>query len=92
MSGRKFSERVEYTVGKGEMARYEQFLLFLQCFQKIFYCRHVENKGLLVWERVKQVHSNFIEFSELERNTIYQLKVVLIQICFKLREKDSEYS
>ena len=32
-NGRKFSERVENTVGKGEIARYEQFLLFLQCFQ-----------------------------------------------------------
>ena len=31
---RKFSERVENTVGKGEIARYEQFLLFPQCFQK----------------------------------------------------------
>ena len=25
---------VENTVGKGEIARYEQFLLFPQCFQK----------------------------------------------------------
>ena len=32
--GRKFSKRVENTVGKGEIARYEQFLLFPQCFQK----------------------------------------------------------
>ena len=31
---RKFSERVENTVGKGEIACYEQFLLFPQCFQK----------------------------------------------------------
>ena len=31
---RKFSQRVENTVGKGEIARYEQFLLFTQCFQK----------------------------------------------------------
>ena len=30
--GRKFSERLEYTVGKGEIARYEQFLLFPQFF------------------------------------------------------------
>ena len=29
------SERVENTVGKGEIARYEQFLLFTQCFQKL---------------------------------------------------------
>ena len=33
-NGRKFSERVENTVGKGEIARYKQFLLFPQCFQK----------------------------------------------------------
>ena len=33
-NGRKFSKRVENTEGKGEIARYEQFLLFPQCFQK----------------------------------------------------------
>ena len=33
-NGRKLSRRVENTVGKGEIARYEQFLLFPQCFQK----------------------------------------------------------
>ena len=32
--GRELSQRVENTVGKGEIARYEQFLLFPQCFQK----------------------------------------------------------
>ena len=31
---RKFSQGVENTLGKGEIARYEQFLLFPQCFQK----------------------------------------------------------
>ena len=31
---RKLSKRVENTVGKGEIARYEQFLLFPKCFQK----------------------------------------------------------
>ena len=31
---RKFSKQVENTVGKGEFASYEQFLLFPQCFQK----------------------------------------------------------
>ena len=34
--GRKFSERVENIVGKGEIVRYEQFLLFPQCFPKTF--------------------------------------------------------
>ena len=33
-NGRKFFKQVENTVGKGEIARYEQFLLFPQCFQK----------------------------------------------------------
>ena len=32
--GRKFSKRVENTAEKGEIARYEQFLLFPQYFQK----------------------------------------------------------
>ena len=33
-NGRKLSKQVENTVGKGEIARYEQFLLFPQCLQK----------------------------------------------------------
>ena len=32
-NGRKLSKWVENTVGKGEIARNEQFLLFPQCFQ-----------------------------------------------------------
>ena len=33
-NGRKFSKMIENTVRKGEIARYEQFLLFSQCFKK----------------------------------------------------------
>ena len=33
-NSRKFSKQVENTAGKGEIARYEQFLLFPRCFQK----------------------------------------------------------
>ena len=33
-NGGNLSERIENTVGKEEIARYEQFLLFPQCFQK----------------------------------------------------------
>ena len=33
-NGRKFFKWLENTVGKREIARYEQFLLFPQCFQK----------------------------------------------------------
>ena len=48
---RKFSKRVENTVGKGEIAHYEQFLLFPQCFQKA--CFPGASKGVIVWEWVK---------------------------------------
>ena len=33
-NSRKLFKQVENTVGTGEIARYEQFLLFSQCFQK----------------------------------------------------------
>ena len=45
-SGRKLSKWVENTMGKGEIAYYEQFLHFPQCFQKT--CT-----AGLVWERIK---------------------------------------
>ena len=47
-NGRKLSKRVENTVGKGEIARYEQFLLFPQRFQKV--CFPGASKGVIVWE------------------------------------------
>ena len=50
-NGRKLSKRVENTVGKGEIARYEQFLLFPECFQKA--CFPGAPKGVTVWEWVK---------------------------------------
>ena len=49
-NGRKLSKWVENTVGKGEIARYEQFLLFPQCFQKA--CFPGASKGIIVWEWV----------------------------------------
>ena len=44
-NGRKFSKPVENSAGKGEIARYEQFLLFPQCFQKT-YMQTRKNQGL----------------------------------------------
>ena len=38
-------------MGKGEIACYEQFLLFQQCFQKA--CFPGASKGVIVWEWVK---------------------------------------
>ena len=46
----KLSKWVENTVGKGEIARYEQFLLFPQCFQKA--CFPGASKGVILWEWV----------------------------------------
>ena len=51
-NGRELSKWVENTVGQGEIARYQQFLLFLQCFQKT--CTEDILKPGLVWERVKE--------------------------------------
>ena len=53
-NGRKLSKWVENTVGKGEIARYEQFLLFPQCFQKA--CFPEASKGVIVWEWVNPSH------------------------------------
>ena len=51
-NGRKLSDWVENTVGKGEIAHYEPFLLFPQCFQKA--CFPGASKGVIVWEWVKE--------------------------------------
>ena len=56
---RKFSKRVENTVGKGEIAHYEQFLLFPLCFQKA--CFQGTLKDVIVWEWVKQQFLSFIK-------------------------------
>ena len=50
-NGRKLSKREENTVGNGEIARYEQFLIFPQSFQKA--CFPGASKGVIVWEWVK---------------------------------------
>ena len=41
---------VENTVGNGEIARYEQFLLFPECFQKA--CFPGASRAVIVWEWV----------------------------------------
>ena len=55
-NGRNFFKWVENTVGKGEIAHYEQFLLFPQCFQNT---QTVDMfKPGLVWERIKSLSNN----------------------------------
>ena len=45
-NGRKLSKWVENSVGKREIARYEQFLLFPQCFKKRLLLQTRKNQGL----------------------------------------------
>ena len=54
-NGRKLFKPVQNTVGKGEIACYEQFLLFQQCFQKA--CFPGASKSVIVWEWVKVIVS-----------------------------------
>ena len=57
-NSRKLSKQVENTVGKGKSARYEQFLLFLQCFQKARFPG--VSKGVIVWEWVNYLPNDKI--------------------------------
>ena len=43
---KKLSKRVEYTTGKGEIARYEQFLFFPLCFLKTCILKTRKNQDL----------------------------------------------
>ena len=55
-NGRKLSKWVENTVGKGEITRYEQFLLFPQYFQKA--CFQGVSIAVIVWEWVNLFLAN----------------------------------
>ena len=46
-NGRKFSKWIEITVGKGEIARDEQFLFFPTVFSQDLYCRNVKTRACL---------------------------------------------
>ena len=58
-------------MGKGEIARYEQFLLFPQCFQKA--CFPGASKGVIVWEWVNTLPDDKI---------LDQTKFLLFPQCF----------
>ena len=54
-------------MGKGEIARYEQFLLFPQCFEKVWFLG--ASKCVIVWEWVKHRKKKFV-FNEMENMRI----------------------
>ena len=60
---------VENTVGKGEIAHNEQFLLFPQCFQKASFPG--ASKGVIVWEWVNTSPTD-------------KLPLDLLLVCWKL--------
>ena len=80
-NGRKLSKPVENTVGKGEIARYEQFLLFPQCFQKA--CFPGESKGVIVWEWVNVYVSLFGQAGTV-KNISEMDKFTTVQRCMYL--------
>ena len=58
VNSRKFSKLVENTVGKGEIARYEQFFPFSTVFSKGLFAKGV--KSVIVWEWVNSLpYDNF---------------------------------
>ena len=65
-------------MGKGEIARYEQFLLFPQCFQKA--CFPGASKGVIVWEWVKVLADSMVTAMPLksvkQKNTLWENKNV----------------
>ena len=72
-------------MGKGEIARYEQFLLFPQCFQKA--CFPGASKGVIMWEWVKP-------FTKWQISALSKLKAFAddkfnVMVQFPLDRKDN---
>ena len=63
-NGSKLSKWIENIMGKGEIARWEQFLLFQQCFQKA--CFLGASKGVIVWEWVNPTFLHFTQASSVK--------------------------
>ena len=65
-NGRKLSKQVENTMGKGEIACYEQ------CFQKA--CFPGASKGVIVWE---WVNNEFYKCIKFRVDSFYSLEVMV---------------
>ena len=79
--GIQFSDIVENIAGKGEIARYEQFLLFPQCFQRLSvfdaFKRSLWSKGLMPWRKetpIKKFLGNTKSFSFMFTECFYPFK------------------
>ena len=79
-NGRKLFKRVENIVGKGEIARYEQFLLFPQCFQKA--CFPGASKGAMCGNGLMVLKKTAPENTCLKRRKYDNQHCVLFPYCF----------
>ena len=77
-NGRKLSKQVGNTVGKGEIARYEQFLLFPQCFQKAF--SQGRQKVSLCGNGLTLYHNKILDLTKLKAVADNKLNVTEIMI------------
>ena len=63
-------------MGKGEIAHYEQFLLFPQCFQNA--CFPGASKGVIVWEWLNnKILDQSKDFADNQINVIYTTDFLL---------------
>ena len=69
--------RVENTAGKGEIAHYEQFLLFPLCFQKAYF--QGASKGVIVWEWVKWQCQRYIPMFLCEKGVYASMELVKVK-------------
>ena len=78
----EISLKGEKTLGKEEIARYEQFLLFPQCFQKARF--QEASKGVIVWEWVKPLNKSSIQLTPSKTTILdYSKRKVLAGDNFK---------
>ena len=73
-NSRKLFKPVENTVGKEEIAHYEQYLFFPQCFQKAYFPG--ASKGVIVWEWVNLLPTDKLDSSKLKK--LVQTIIVLL--------------
>ena len=62
-------------MGKGEIARNEQFLLFPQCFQKAYFPG--ASKGVIEWEWVKEFGDDNFKFDENGRKFYERVQITV---------------
>ena len=82
-NGRTSSKAIENTVGKGEIAHNEQFLLFPQCFQKTYFAGTLK-QGLVVQDAVFSHLPLMVQgLSPLEHGKFFnKLAVVVLSKCW----------